>query len=836
MTMETTATKDVIGLAEEGAADPALSGTKAATLAALAARGFPVPAGFVVTTAACERIPATVDDAAADLASVEFPGDVWAGIVSGLRQLGGGPVAVRSSGTAEDLPDASYAGQYETVLGVSKPDEVAQAVRRCLASAGSARVRAYSGSHRDTMAVLVQRLVAADAAGVAFTANPVTGDQEILVSAVRGVGDRLVSGEATPDEWVARGEEIRCLRATENALAPARVHDIVALAPRVEEAAGSPQDLEWAISGDELFLLQARPITVLPRPPQIQPPAEGFWRKDTGHYPMPLTPFGASVYLPAIDRAAPVMGEVLGLLFEGFEQRCLGGEVYVHFVPVGGKERPPPPAWVMWIAARIVPALRRRARVAEKAIATGLSEQLLDRWDTEWRDGFRDEAESFKRVDLRALSDEDLLGHLDLVKDFLERGQLVHFRLNVAYLLPVYDLLVACEDLLGWDSVASLALVAGSSEVSAEPGRELSALASRFASDPAALEALNEAGDDVLDQLQAASPELSEAFRAYLDRYGHRTASYDPGDPTLFERPALLAGLLRDRISAGDQDRRDGTQISQDALARARATLAHRSEHDRDRFELAVEAARRVYGNREDNIFWLDNQPCAFLRYTAVEIGRRLANRGLVARATDAVFLEETELRSALGDRANEDLRAVVARRKAERAWVAAHPGPASYGTDPGPPPDLSPLPRALRRVNTAALHWAQLLFAPAETGASPAELPGVPGSPGRHTGPVRPIRDEAEFAKLRPGDVLVCPITSPAWSVLFVQAGAVVTDGGGVLAHTAVIAREYGIPAVLATGAATQRLRDGDLVTVDGTAGVVTVNEGKHPAAVQRP
>jgi rifampicin phosphotransferase len=834
--MDTRATRDVIDLAEDVAADPAMSGSKAATLAALAARGLPVPPGFVVTTAACERILATVDDDAGDPARAEFPGDVWAGIVSGLRRLGGGALAVRSSGTAEDLPDASYAGQYETVLGVRGSDEVAQAVRRCLASARSARVRAYSGSHRDPMAVLVQHLVPAEAAGVAFTANPVTGDREILVSAVRGVGDRLVSGEATPDEWVAHGDEVSSLRATENAIDQARVHDVVALARAVEEVGGGPQDVEWAIAGDDLFLLQARPITALPRPPHIEPPVDGFWRKDTLHYPMPLTPFGASVYLQALDRAAPVMGDDFGLLFEGVEQRSLGGEVYARAIPVGGKDRRPPPPWVMWIAARIVPALRRRARVAERAIASRLSEQLLDRWEHEWRDAFRDEAESFKRVDLGALSDTDLLGHLDLVKDFLDRGQHVHFRLTGAYALPLYDLFVACEDLLDWDSVASLALVAGSSDVSAEPGRELRALASRFASDAAALEVLNEAGDHVLVPLQETSPELAEAFRAYLDRYGHRTASYDPGDPTLFERPALLAGLLRDRISAGDRGGGDASQISQEALARARTTLAHRSEDDRARFELAVEAARRVYGNREDNIFWVDNQPCAFLRYTAVEIGRRLAERGLLARATDAVFLEEAELRRALDGSPTEDLRALVARRKAERAWVAAHPGPASYGTDPGPPPKLDPLPPALRLVNTAALHWMQLLFPTEETGTAPARLRGVPGSPGRYTGPVRLVRDEAEFPKLRPGDVLVCPITSPAWSVLFVQAGAVVTDGGGVLAHTAVIAREYGLPAVLATGAATQRLRDGDLVTVDGTAGVVTMNEGKHPTAVQRP
>jgi rifampicin phosphotransferase len=833
--MNTAMSKDVIGLAEEGAADPAMSGRKAATLAALAAGGLPVPPGFVVTTAACERVLATVDDDAEDRGRDEFPADVWAGIVSGLRQLGGGAVAVRSSGTAEDLPDASYAGQYETVLGVSGPGEVARAIRRCLASAGSGRVRAYSGSPREPMAVLIQRLVPADVAGVAFSANPVTGDREILVSAVRGMGDRLVSGEATPDEWVVRGDEVTCVRVTENAIDQAGVRKVVVLARRVEGLGGGPQDLEWAITGDDLFLLQARPITALPRPPQIRPPAAGFWRKDTTHYPMPLTPFGASVYLPAIDRAAPVMGDDFGLLFEGVEQRCLGGEVYTRAIPVGSKERPPPPSWVMWIAARIVPALRRRARVAEKAIASGLSEQLLDRWETEWRDAFRDEAESFKRVDLGALGGEDLVSHLDLLKDFLDRGQVVHFRLNGAYMLPLYDLLVTCEDLLGWDSVAALALVAGSSDVSTEPGRELGALASRFASDAAAPRTLHEAGDDVVARLQEASPELAEAFRAYLDRYGHRTASYDPGDPTLFERPALLAGLLRDRISAGDRDLRDGTQISQDALARARATLAHRSEHDRDRFELAVQGARRAYRNREDNIFWVDNQPCVPARYTAVEIGRRLADRGRLARATDAVFLEESELRGALADRSNQDLRALVARRKAERAWVAAHPGPASYGSDPGPPPDLSPLPPGLRLVNTAALQWMHLLFPTEETGTAQAQLRGVAGSPGRYTGPVRLVRDEAEFPKLRPGDVLVCPITSPAWSVLFVQAGAVVTDGGGVLAHTAVIAREYGIPAVLAIGAATQRLRDGDLVTVDGTAGVVTINEDKHPSAVQR-
>ena len=162
---------------------------------------------------------------------------------------------------------------------------------------------------------------------------------------------------------------------------------------------------------------------------------------------------------------------------------------------------------------------------------------------------------------------------------------------------------------------------------------------------------------------------------------------------------------------------------------------------------------------------------------------------------------------------------------RSERAWVIAHPGPLSYGKAPGPPPDLSPLPPALRLVNTVFAHMMGDMAgaAPAQGGAD--QLRGVPASPGRYSGTVRVIRDHTEFAKLAPGDVLVAPATSPAWSVLFLHAGAVVTDGGGVLSHTAVIAREYGIPAVLATGEATRRLSDGDLVTVDGSTGVVSID-----------
>ena len=804
----------IVGLGDPGDHGAEATGTKAANLARLAASGFPVPDGFVVTTAACDRIAAGAD----------FPQELRARIGAHLDRLGPGPVAVRSSGTAEDLGDASYAGQYETVLNVEGLEAVIEAIGRCLDSASSEQVRAYRKSEaRAPMAVLVQRMVPAVAAGVAFTANPVTGDAEVLVSAVKGLGERLVSGESTPDEWVLRGPEVSCVSSPEEALDRHRVADVARLAVAVEKLFGSPQDVEWAATERETFILQARPITALPVAPHIEVPSEGFWQKDDAHFPTPLTPFGASVYLPAMEGVMRPVVEEFGLMLDGMEQRSLGGEVYLRAVPFGGRDRPAPPPWAMWLAARLVPALRRRARAAEAAVAAGLPERLLDRWEGEWRAAFGREFQELRSIDMASLGDDALLAHLDRLKEFLQRGEEVHFRLVAPLSFALYELGATCKELLGLGGIRALDLVTGASDASAEPGRELRSLAQRIAADPAALHAITSSDGDGMDRLREAAPAFGKEFDEYLERYGHRPVSYDPGDATLFERPEMVAGLLIQQV-------RDATSSSggpggpPDALSRARADLSEHSEEDRARFERAVAYARRAYGQREDNIFWLDNQPCALLRYCALEFGRRLAERGVLARPDDAVFLEDSELCEALAGGETEPLHGLVHRRKAERAWVTAHPGPLSYGKAPGPPPDLSPLPPALRLVNTVFSQLMGGMAAPAPAQDVANELRGLPASPGRYSGTVRVIRDQTEFAKLAPGDVLVAPATSPAWSVLFLHAGAVVTDGGGVLSHTAVIAREYGVPAVLATGEATRRLSDGDLVTVDGTTGVVSI------------
>jgi rifampicin phosphotransferase len=805
------ASRPVVRLGDDAATDPRVAGRKAATLARLRSAGFPVPDGFVLTVDAVSRIPPR---------GTPLPAEVRAALASALDAHGDGELAVRSSGVAEDLPGASFAGQYESALGVRGLDALVDAVSRCRASGSSQRVTAYrteAGAGDAGMAILVQDFVAADAAGVAFTANPLTGDAETLVSAVRGVGERLVSGEATPDEWIVRDAEAVSGAATEGAIDANQARRVATLAQRVEEALDRPQDIEWALADGSLFLLQARPITALPRPPRLEPLPEGFWQKDEMHYPLPLTPFGASVYLPALAQGFGPLIERFGLLVEGADLRSRGGEVYMRMLPIGGKEREAPPRWVLWLASRLVPAIRRRARAAERALRTDAAGRLVEQWNDRWRDEFRVESVRHGSRDLASLENDELVVHLDAIEDFLHRGQRVHFLLFGAYVLALYELVETCRDLFGWGPAEALGLVSGTSGASSEPGRALDELSAAIAASPGARDVVSSGGPDVLERLREAAPAAASAFDSYLDEHGRRTLSYDPGDATLAERPELLAGLVRERLSGGPGVGDVGA-AREEAVARARDALAASSEEDPARFERVLSAAERAYPSREENVIWTDNVPCGLLRRVAIEIGRRLAERGGIAHAEDAVFLEANELKAALG-RGSQALRDLVARRRAERAWVIAHPGPPSYGKAPATP-DLSGLPSALRHITGALLSFQEL----SQPVPEPQEgvIAGVPGSPGVHTGPIRVIRGESEFPLLRRGDVLVCPITSPAWSPLFAQAGAVVTDGGGVLAHAAVIAREYAIPAVLATGDATRRLRDGEIVTVDGTSGLV--------------
>lgn len=820
-------------LSQAAGAGPSEIGSKAASLAELIQAGFPVPDGYALRVEAfqrfCQRNPSISTRQDNPFAGAELPDEILAALDQIADRLGTGPLAVRSSASAEDLPDASYAGQYDTVLNVVGAEQLREAVLRCWASAFNERISSYRVRQGETgvppVAILIQPMVDADAAGVAFTANPVTGDRdETMVSAVRGLGERLVSGEATPDEWLVRDGSVRPVSILESAIIEDQVQKIASLARRVADHAGSPQDIEWAISGDTLYLLQSRPITTLdavePIKPEFEIP-EGFWRRDAGHYPRPMSPVSRSFYLRDLSEAVTSGFQEFGVMLDRMEARTIGGYAYLRVVPPGGKEGPPPPWWVLGAVVRLIPSARAIVNRAREAERQDLGGELISQWWGRWRDELFRRIDELQQADLKRLSDEELDAELNRRLTLLREGNQIHFRLVVPFVKSVATFAMFCRDTLRWEPRQAMELLSGLSEMSTEPARKLNDLALMARQRPAIFELLNASDQPAPDALRSADPEFAEAFDSYQRRFGVRSLGEDLIEPTLGEHPEITVSLLRGQLESAyepDAVTRELTRSRESLLDQARRQLQSRPDA-LARFSQLLERAQRAYPVREDNSFPTYQAPIGLIRYALLEIGRRLAERGALATPDDVMFLEIDEVRSALRD--GRSAERLVARRRGEHAWALANPGPGTYGEDPGPPPDLRAVPAEVRTL-MESVFW----FIENDLDTPPPEhnggIRGVSASPGSYRGPVRVIRSEHEFHKLQPGDVLVCPITSPVWSVLFSSVGALVTDTGGVLSHSAIIAREYGIPAVVATGDATSRLTDGQIVTVDGGRGAV--------------
>jgi rifampicin phosphotransferase len=809
MTTTPPATGTVLRLA--AATNPHIAGRKAATLARLAAAGFAVPAGVVLPAAVLERAPGR---------KLELRPEVVSDLLDAIRAWGGVPLAVRSSGVDEDGADASYAGLFTSVLDVRGDDALLDAVGACWSSASSARVASYAGARTPRLAVLVQPMVAASAAGVAFTADPVTGERGcVVIDAVTGTGERLASGAATPDRWIVRGDEVHQLSAQEGAVHERQARAVADVARRVEAELGGPQDIEWALAGDEVILLQARPVTALPAEPvpvPVQVPA-GYWTREATHAPLPWRPFSRA-WTDLRNDALRQMAAELGLLFDGLAFEQIGGWEYMRVVPLGGKQPPPLPDWLVPVAFRLVPTLRRRIHESVAAMRSGVPGRFVGRWSRELQPDFDARIRTLRDKPPGALSDTALAGHLDGVMKLVADGVDVHMRLNGALLMVLGEFVFTCRDLLGWDETRTWSLLCGTSVTSTAPARALADVAALASPPVRALLAQGAHADEVL----AADQEFAAAFAAYVREYGCRALAYEVAEPSLEERPDLVLGLIRDQLDGGF-DPRGHEEMARQREAAAAAVRGTLGGADLMRFDQALSSALMAYPAREDNEFFTLSAPLGLLRRVALELGRRLASRGQIPAAEDVFFLYPAEARSLLADGA--DGHDAVVRRKGEHAWVLAHPGPTSFGRDPGPPPPLDGLPAEARLANEAFLWAVDRVLAPdAQGSGGDRALTGIAASPGRYTGTVRVIRSEAEFGRLRAGDVLVCPVTSPVWSMLFPSVGALVTDHGGMLSHPAIIAREYRVPAVVATCTGTARLRDGQVVAVDGSTGTVEV------------
>jgi pyruvate,water dikinase len=534
---------------------------------------------------------------------------------------------------------------------------------------------------------------------------------------------------------------------------------------------------------------------------------DGFWQLEATENPQPISPMAGSFFLDAMNAGMRHLCAEAGLLLDGAEWRAIGGWVYLQAIPFSGDEK----------------AVAERLARGVDAVHDDLAGRYLDRWHAEWRPWVKRRAREIGAVDRTVLNDTQLDDHLQEVLSLLLAATDVHILLHGSNALMLAELVFACRDLLKWDEQRVFDLLSGSSVASTEPARRLAELADMARSRPAVRALLDDPAHAVT-RISSVDPHFAAAFAAYLAEFGDRAVRYEVMDPTIGECPALLLRLIRDQIAAEYDPAAVATQVAgrqAEAKAEARATLAERWPAERQRFERLLDRAAQFYPVREDNEVWTVSVPLGLTRRALLEVGTRLAATNAIADRDDVFFLHLDETYQAL--REGTPALDTVTVRRAEHAWAAAHPGPPSYGTPP-PEPDFTGLPPAARLVHEAIGWLVDRIVAPTAVGRRQTgpTIEGLPASAGRYTGPARIVRRESDLGKLRPGDVLVCPTTSPVWAVIFPTVSALVTDSGGIISHHAIIAREFAIPAVVGTGNATELLVDGQTVTVDGDRGRV--------------
>jgi phosphohistidine swiveling domain-containing protein len=715
-------------------------GGKAARLGELARAGFRVPDGFV--------LPACVFGRERQAARA---------IQAALQTLGTGRVAVRSSGIAEDLDDASFAGQYETVLNAEGSDDVMAAIRRCWRSATSAQVRAYStdraGGKSGAVAVLVQKMVEATCAGVAYSSNPINGDRaESVINSIRGLGDRLVSGQADADEWLVRDGSANQRRHAEGAIDAAQAVAIANLAMRTAAYLGAPQDIEWAIARGELYLLQSRPMAALPEQVRWEPTVPGGYVRNfrLGEWlGDPVTPLFESWLVDRLERRFhELQGGWISMPWREPAHIIVNGWYYYSLDMLPGT----PLEFLRLLVQRLIPNLLLRPRRAVMVIPP-LAHFGVDLFVKEWR--------------------EDVLPkHLGVVAEATETVD----RASTAQLVEMIDRIATQAG----DYFTSVTAVAGFGWKAEVPlaGFYRKHLYPVFGGSYA----------ELLQGLYAADAGTGGHSVVSLDWF-HRTLS----ELDISQEPPAAVASRRDRLAASRRE----------AESRARAALADRPKL-RARFERLLAQAQRFQPLREEQLSYM-TLGWPVMRRALRRIGSHLVAAGIIDADDQIYFLDHDEVIGALaGDRSS--MVAETGRRRAtwerQRKLVA----PLTVGA-------VSPLFIKL------LARFEQSVRVP---GVGRSLVIGVPASPGRARGHARIIRSLDDFGRLQPGDVLVAPVTTPAWTPLFTRAAAVVTDTGGVGSHASQVAREYGIPAVVGTGNGTARLRDGQPVLVDGGAGVV--------------
>jgi phosphohistidine swiveling domain-containing protein len=816
--------------------------------------------------------------------STSMPSYVAEAITSAYRNLGGNaPVAVRSSATAEDLPFASFAGQQDTYLGIVGEEAVLDAVHRCWASLWTDRAVVYRmGAHVDQvgarLAVVVQRMVDAAVAGVLFTADPVTGHRgRTVVDASPGLGEAVVSGAVNPDHFVLDsrsgavlervvGDKRLTIRAragggteaiprsasTAACISDEQLRELARLGAHVQEHYGHPQDIEWAI--DEAgtpWLTQARPVTTLFPVPDAGHGDGGSAEEDLRVYfcfslaqglTRPLTPMGLSAIRVIASSVARLYGHPPADPISGPPGvRDAAGRLFFDITPIlrsaPGRVVFPRVLDVMEARSATVlrglfddprlslvqrswwPVVRRLARLATRFAVPLQVVQALVRPDVARRRAHRVGAQ---------LRERTLPAHpvtagqrLDFVVGIL--GDVVP-RVMPRVAPPAatgFAMLGLAGRLLGADAgPGDLGTVLRGlpHNVTTEMDLALWSMATAVRADGEAAEAVRrESASELADRYRTGTlPEvLQQGLRGFLGRHGSRAvAEIDLGLPRWSEDPTHILGVLGNYLRLEDPERAPDTVFARGA-AEAETMVAILTDRARRRGALrgravgvALNRTRQLAGLRElpkyDIVLVL-----AQARAELLEIGAELCSAGALPRADDVFFLDLREVADALDGR---DVLDVAAGRREvyDREMARRH------------------VPRVLLSDGTEP-------EASAPTPVPDGALVGVAASAGTVTGPARVVL-EPEGAYLDPGEILVAPSTDPGWTPLFLTAGGLVMEMGGANSHGAVVAREYGIPAVVGVPAAMSSIVTGQEITVDGTNGVVTLSRPDSGSSTGEP
>ena len=534
---------------------------------------------------------------------------------------------------------------------------------------------------------------------------------------------------------------------------------------------------------------------------RFDPPGPGSWKLDDVHHPRPVTRYWEEMHPEPFKRGFREFNRYYGTLVDTLDVQYVNGFAYHSMRPAGEDEIPQ--------------RFQRAGEVFEKRL---WREQLRD-WDETFKPASIQVHRELQSIEPDDLSEADLVAYLTRCRDHHAEMIFQHMRFTGAAMLPTGDLLVHVGDWTGLSPAHLLGMMQGAAPVSAGASAELERLIATVTEDPSARQLLEADGPpaEVLAGLRGLEGDAGAATSAYLDLVGYRLLDgFDIGGRYALELPDVLVRAIRAAVEAG------GTPASQaeDRIAEVRAQVPEQHQAE---FDELLEEARLMYRLRDERGVYSDIWASGIMRRAALAAGGRLAAKGRIHDAQHFVAAGFDEMCALLSgaERPSAD---ELAERFEWRTSHDAKEAPAFLGDEPSPPPDPSGLPPAPGRVMRAIGIAISSLFGSSEAEHEEHLLRGLAASGGVYEGPARRVSGPSEFDRIVQGDVLVTESTTEAFNILLPLLGGIVTDSGGLLSHSAIVAREYGIPGVVGTREATERIADGAVVRVDGDAGEVTV------------